>query len=367
MAPYPSGSPGQDDSGLPQESFGSLIRRGLDRGLAAWEARAVASQTQMDPVTRNEIARREAIAARESIVRRHELAIQGFKRRSKVGAVTAGAAGGVGIVEAVTTGSPATGWFIISLVAGLLALKSRTKLKMLPAPVLPAVPPRYLPPGTIGHSEAEQLAQVEAYLAQVLPTVDRLHPDAGRELREAGNVASPVLRAQVDRLGALDHLRRAMPGTRTARAATQAAEQVRESLAEGVEAYDELLASTAVFLASPDPYVSASEALAPAIVSLQAYAHGLMVSSPYYTPEFNDLPDAQQDAITEALTKGDTTVMEAPILGRQPESNEAAAASDVFAAPVDQPTADIFAPDQTLPPGTTFGAPGPADEPRGAS
>lgn len=364
MAAHSSGSSGSPGSSPPSDSFSTLIRRGLDRGLAAWEARAAAARAELDPAVRNEIARQEAIAARESIVRRHEVRIQGMKRRATVGAATAGAAGGLGILEVVTTGSSATGWFIVSLVAALLALKSRTRLRKIEPPVLPAVPPRYLPPGTIGHNEAEKLANVEAHLAQILPTVDRLHPEAGKELRDAGNEASPVLRAQVDRLAALDHLRQAMPGTRTARAAAQAAEQVRASLAEGVDAYDELLASTAVFLASPDPYVSASEALQPAIVSLQAYAHGMLVSSPYYTPEWGDLPDAQQDAITEALINPPSGAA-GSAGGARTDSGGGAlfttttvpTSADVFAPVSRGVDEDVFAPTSDLPAGSAFPTP----------
>ena len=88
MAAHSSGSSGSPGSSPPSDSFSTLIRRGLDRGLAAWEARAAAARAELDPAVRNEIARQEAIAARESIVRRHEVRIQGMKRRATVGAAT---------------------------------------------------------------------------------------------------------------------------------------------------------------------------------------------------------------------------------------------------------------------------------------
>ena len=109
----------------------------------------------------------------------------------------------------------------------------------------------------------------------IVPAVTGLHPEAGRELKSADDEAAPALAAQVTRLAVLDQIRRDMPGSEAATAATSAAQHVRARLAEGVAVYDRLLAAAATMLASPDLGRSSSEVLLPAADALTAYAEGL--------------------------------------------------------------------------------------------
>ena len=91
--------------------------------------------------------------------------------------------------------------------------------------------------------------------------------------------AAPALAAQVTRLAVLDQVRRELPGSQADRAASDAAEQVRARLAEGVAVYDRLLAAASTMLASPDLGRSSLDVLGPAADALTAYAAGLRTAA----------------------------------------------------------------------------------------
>ena len=107
------------------------------------------------------------------------------------------------------------------------------------------------------------------------PSLERLYPGSGDELRRADNEAAGPLTALAERLLVLDQLQRELPGTSAAASAAASAELVRGRLAEGCATYDELLAAAARLLAAPDMTRSTSEILGPAVDAMLAYAHGL--------------------------------------------------------------------------------------------
>ncbi len=152
----------------------------------------------------------------------------------------------------------------------------------LPAPVrglLGLRPARgTLPRGAVGGTAAERLAVVDDSLKRLLPQVERLHPQAGAELRRAVNGSGPLLRQQVERLAVLDRVGRDLVGSPAAEAATNAAAQVATRLETGVGAYERLLAAAAAVLGAPDVGRTAAEVVAPAVEGMQAYAHGLTVA-----------------------------------------------------------------------------------------
>ena len=107
------------------------------------------------------------------------------------------------------------------------------------------------------------------------PSLDRLYPGSGDELRRADNEAAGPLTALAERLLVLDQLQRELPGTSAAASASQSADVVRRRLADGCATYDELLAAAARLLAAPDMSRSTVDVLGPAVDAMVAYAHGL--------------------------------------------------------------------------------------------
>ena len=85
----------------------------------------------------------------------------------------------------------------------------------------------------------------------------------------------PLLRGQVERLASLDRIEWEMPGSRAAVAAVEAGVVVTGRLRAGADALEELLAAAARMLAAPDIGDGVPDALAPAIMSLEAFTHGL--------------------------------------------------------------------------------------------
>lgn len=136
-----------------------------------------------------------------------------------------------------------------------------------------------MPRGSVGAVEVQRLTQVRAQVLNMSPSLDRLYPGAGDELRRADAEAAGPLTALAERLAVLDQLQRELPGTTAAASAARSATAVRDRLAEGCDTYDHLLAAAAQLLSAPDMSRSTSEILTPAVNAMLAYAHGLQTAS----------------------------------------------------------------------------------------
>jgi hypothetical protein len=92
-------------------------------------------------------------------------------------------------------------------------------------------------------------------------------------LQAAAEKATPALHDLADRLAILNRLR-ATSGEPAA-SADAAARTVAARLADGVTAYERLIAASASLLAAPDPGSSVEELIGPAVQGLTAYTLGL--------------------------------------------------------------------------------------------
>jgi hypothetical protein len=236
-------------------------------------------------------ARREAIERHERKVRRYEKRMADSKRGFRTMSIASlglGAGGIVDLVANVVPGPTPTALFVASALAALSARSKRRfvrESKPPSQPELPSAAPPRLPSGAIGQVEAEQFARVRKQLVDLIPSLSGIHPDAGRELKNADGEAGSALAGLVQRLALLDRIRTDLAGSQAAAAATTAADDVRERLAEGVETYDRLLAAAATMLAAPDMGRTSIQVLGPAIEALTAYAHGLEASAETFRPE----------------------------------------------------------------------------------
>jgi len=186
------------------------------------------------------------------------------------------------VIESTTATAGVYGpaWMWVALAAGggvVAAVARRKRAQLPPAPRVDAIPsaPAAIPAHAIGAEQAQRLTALRLQLAQVIPAIERLHPDAAADLRRADLEAAPQLHALVDRLVVLHGIRIEMAGTQAEAAATSAAVEVRERLTTGCATYERLIAASATMLAAPDIARSTDEVLAPALEGLTAYTHGL--------------------------------------------------------------------------------------------
>ena len=198
---------------------------------------------------------------------------------------------GLGVVDVLTLAAQPDGvipgppwlWFVSAAGVGVVSTRLRHQAGVAVVPKRPtlgsAISLSDLRRDAIGFAEAARLGVVRRQLVGMVPAVSALHSDAGHELIDADAEAGPGLAAQVARLAVLDQVRRELPGTEAATAATSAAHEVRDRLAEGVAVYDRLLAAASMMLASPDLGRSSTEVLGPATDALTAYAAGLRTAA----------------------------------------------------------------------------------------
>ncbi len=266
------------------ERVTALVEQGLD--VAEAYAAAKGSGTK---ATREHA---KAMEKHSKAVRRHQKRVQSARTRAvTLGAVSA-STGVLGLIDAATTSAavpygalplPAWMWLIGSAVTGVIAVRSRFDARNAVAPEPPALTavsrPTDLRRDAIGYDEAQALYAVRRQLIAMGPAVAALHPDAGKELRAADDEAAPAFTAQVARLAVLDQVRRELPGSTAATAATDSAGQVQARLADGVAVYDRLLAAASTMLASPDLGRKADDVLGPAADALTAYADGLRTAA----------------------------------------------------------------------------------------
>jgi len=264
------------------ERVTALVEQGLD--VAEAYALAQGSGTK---ATREHA---KAMEMHAKAVSKHQRRIAEARSSTVTSTAVAAAAGTLGIIDAATVsvdngvvpGAPWM-WLLGAALFAVRAVRARHRSRTLSPPEPPSLTaitrPNDLRRDAIGYSEAQGLAAVRRQLVTMVPAVASLHPDAGKELKTADDEAAPAFTAQVARLAVLDQVRRELPGSSAATAATDAAEQVRARLAQGVAVYDRLLAAASTMLASPDLGRSGDDVLGPAADALTAYAEGLRTAS----------------------------------------------------------------------------------------
>lgn len=272
-------------SGSASRGLGASLARGLDKGLDLVDAYLESRTPEAKAAVRAARVERQraAIQARHALaVRRYEKWLHGQERNATFMTGIAGATGGLGLVDLISGGMwiPGEPWMWLggAALAVVSSFNARANVRTARAPVPPPLPPLPAPvlqPGYRGHAESLRFAATDGKLAELLPTVNALHPQAGIELASVMDSTAPLLRTLVERLRALNGIEIDLPGTEPAHSAGWAAEEVRIRLSAGCDAYDKLLSAAANLLAAPDPSRSALEELAPAVDSLNAYAHGL--------------------------------------------------------------------------------------------
>lgn len=228
-----------------------------------------------------EAAHRAALIKHESAVQRHRARLAA-RKAAAVGWFTSSGLLGMAAISGVNDLQSAV--ILGGLTAGTATMGTRSVLRRKqlkehpPVPALPPLPPARLPRGTRGADEADHVGDALMHLYDLVPSVARLHPDAGQEMWRAVCEVEPLLRGQVQRLDSLNRLQHDMPGSRAALAADEAGAVVATRLAQGADALEALLEASAGMLAAPD-LTGVHEILTPAITSLTAYRHGLEAAS----------------------------------------------------------------------------------------
>ena len=272
-------SPSSDIARL-GERVAALVEQGLDVAEAYSAAKGTGTKATREYG--------KAMDKHAKAVRKHQDRVQEQRRAAVTLTAVSGATAVLGVIDAASAGQnalpgPPWMWLLGSAFAAVSAVRKRYAAAHAVAPEPPALASSYaasdIRRDAIGWAEAQGLDAVRRQLVAMVPAVAALHPDAGRELRSADDEAAPALAAQVTRLAVLDQVRRDLPGSQAAVAATDAAEQVRARLAEGVAVYDRLLAAASTMLASPDLGRSSIDVLGPASDALTAYAAGLRTAS----------------------------------------------------------------------------------------
>ncbi|TAK68208.1 MAG: hypothetical protein EPO13_11685 [Actinomycetota bacterium] len=269
------------------DDFAARLRAGFARGFDVVAERRSGSR-ELRALRRDH---HRAVAAHDRAVDRYRRRVRRLQSTSTAGFVSAGtgiAAFLAGILVGPDVVEP---WAWLGLAAGGVGtwagLDARRRVREAVPPPPPAVllpPPPALAPTVPGAAAVARLAALRLRLAQVLPAVSRLHPDAGAELLRADCEAAPVLNALVDRLDAAHRIAADLPGTAAAAAATAAADDLLDRLAAGVDTYERLLTAAATMLAAPDLGRSTDEVLGPAVDALAAYTAGLRRSADTFRP-----------------------------------------------------------------------------------
>jgi hypothetical protein len=265
----------------PNPNAGKGLERAMQLGIDLVRQAREAAKSNSAPASRDRQmaeAHRAALLRYEGQVRQHQGRIAG----AKAGVVAGGAGTAVlGLSTVASAGSPGQLLFFGGLTAGTAALgwRARRRAKDLeahpPVPQLPPLPPARLRQGARGADQADRVAGALLHLYDLVPNVGRLYPQAGQELWRAVSDVEPLLRGQVERLASLDRIEWEMPGSRAADAAIAAGTEITSRVRAGADALEDLIAAAARMLAAPDIGDGVPDALAPAIDSLDAFAHGL--------------------------------------------------------------------------------------------
>ncbi len=257
-----------------------MIEAGVSRGVDLVESfLAVTGRGPRSGSKALAVEHRKAVAANQREVSRYRGRVSRLRTQVTGGAVVAGAGATIGLIDVVTPmDGPLVLWFGAAAAGLVVSVRARLKLRHVgPAPreLELAGPPPALPRGAAGAAEVARFTTVRVQVMTMAPSLDRLYPGAGDELRRADNEAAVPLTALAERLRVLDQLQRELPGTGAAASAAASATQVTARLATGCATYDELLAAAARLLAAPDPTRSTEAILGPAVDAMVAYAHGL--------------------------------------------------------------------------------------------
>jgi hypothetical protein len=265
----------------PNPNAGKGLERAMRVGMDLVRQAREAAKATAAPDSRDRQmaeAHRAALVRYEGQVRQHQGRIAG----AKAGAVAGGAGTAVlGLSTVASVGSPSQMVFLGGLAAGSAALGWRARRRAVdleahpPVPQLPPLPPARLRAGARGAEQVERVANALLHLYDLVPSVGRLYPQAGQELWRAVSDVEPLLRGQVERLSSLDRIEWEMPGSRAAEAAIAAGTEITGRVRGGADALEDLIAAAARMLAAPDIGDGVPDALAPAIDSLDAFAHGL--------------------------------------------------------------------------------------------
>lgn len=277
---YPGGMPKARPTPDPNAGKGleRVVRVGMD---LVRQARDAAKSAGGVSVREQRMAQ-----AHRAAVTQHESEVRGYRARiaaAKAGVVVGG--GSTVVLGAATAASLAQSSGAAILFGGLaasgaaLGWTSRQRGKDLKAhpPIarIPPPPPARLRPGARGADQADRVAEALLHLYDLVPSVGRLYPAAGQDLWRTVSQVEPLLRGQVERLTSLDRLEWSMPGSRPAEAAQAASIEITGRLRSGADALEDLMVAAARMLSAPDIGEGVSDVLAPAIDSLDAYAHGL--------------------------------------------------------------------------------------------
>ena len=229
--------------------------------------------------------------AHAKAVTKHQKRVVDLRARAVTSTAIAASAGALGLIDAATVATDNGVDPRCALVVAARVGAVRRPRRQRPPPLAHHHPARAA--HDVGHHPRRRPAPRRHRLHRVAgpgrrtptarhawcPAVASLHPDAGKELKAADDEAAPAFTAQVARLAVLDQVRRELPGSTAATAATDAADQVRGRLAQGVAVYDRLLAAASTMLASPDLGRSGDDVLGPAADALTAYAEGLRTAA----------------------------------------------------------------------------------------
>jgi hypothetical protein len=270
-----------------RDQFARVVQAGISRGMDVVDAWRQARAQRPDSQARAlQVEQGRRLAEQQKALRRHQRKQRRLGNEVTGGVAVAGVAGTLGVLDIVIESTTAAAgvygpaWIWVALAAGggiVAAVARRRRREMPPAPRVDVVPlPTVtVPTDAIGAEQAQRLTALRLQLAQVIPAIDRLHPQAAQDLREADLEAAPQLHALVDRLMILHGIRRDMAGTEAEAAATSAAVEVRERLTMGCTTYERIIAASATMLAAPDVARGTDEVLTPALEGLAAYTHGL--------------------------------------------------------------------------------------------
>ena len=267
----------------PNPNMGKGLEKAISMGMDLVRQAREAAKANAAPSREKQMAaeHRAALVRYDAEVRQYKGRLTGAKLGTFAGAAGAGLMGIAAIQAAAPPGSGIEGVYVAALAAGSgwLGWRARRRAKQLeahpPVPQLPPLPPARMRTGARGAEQADRVANALMHLYDLVPNVGRLYPQAGQELWRAVSDVEPLLRGQVERLSSLDRIEVEMPGSSAARAAVQAGATVTARLREGADALEELTTAAVRMLAAPDVGDGVADTLAPAILGLEAYTHGL--------------------------------------------------------------------------------------------
>ena len=265
----------------PNPNMGKGLEKAISMGMDLVRQAREAAKANAAPSREKQMAaeHRAALVRYDAEVRQHQGRLAGAKAGWYAGGTGAVAMGAAAAASVDSGALGAAAFAALAVGSGFLGWQARRHGKDLeahpPVPQLPPLPPARMRTGARGADQADRVANALMHLYDLVPNVGRLYPQAGQELWRAVSDVEPLLRGQVERLASLDRVEVEMPGSTAARAAVQAGSTVTARLREGADALEELTAAAVRMLAAPEIGDGVADTLAPAILGLEAYTHGL--------------------------------------------------------------------------------------------